>query len=280
MSPHHSARMSWGEALVLGAVQGVTEFLPVSSSAHVSLAGRLFGGRDPGAAFTAVTQLGTEAAVLWWFRDDVTRLARGSTRAPKSSTEARSAWSIIAGTVPICVAGAGLRRLITGPFRDLRVTATMLAGFGLVMRAADRKSAQDKTIEDITIRDGVLFGCAQALSLVPGVSRSGATIAGGLFLGYERSEAARYSFLLAVPAVLISGAQQAFDVARDPNPPEWGHLAAATGVAFGTGYGVIAWFMRHLAEADLRGFVRYRFALAALLAGLLLVGTLRPEDQV
>lgn len=277
--------MGWGEALTLGAVQGLTEFLPVSSSAHVSLVGRMFGGRDPGAAFTAVTQLGTEAAVLWWFRDDVTRILRGWTgavtgRVPHEDPDARLGWSILAGTVPVCVVGAGLRHLITGPFRDLRVTAAMLAGFGLGMTAADRLAVPERGIADMSVRDGVLYGCAQSLSLVPGVSRSGATIAGGLLLGYPRADAARYSFLLAVPAVLLSGAQQALDVRRDPDPPEWGRILAATGVAFGTGYGVIAWFMRHLAEADLRVFVRYRVALAALITALLAAGVLAPDDQV
>ncbi|GAB48998.1 undecaprenyl-diphosphate phosphatase [Mobilicoccus pelagius] len=277
--------MGWGVALTLGAVQGLTEFLPVSSSAHVSLVGRLFGGRDPGAAFTAVTQLGTEAAVLWWFRDDVTRIVRGWTgavtgRVPHEDPDARLGWSIVAGTVPVCVVGAGLRHLITGPFRDLQLTAAMLAGFGVVMAVVDEIAEPDRGLGDMTVRDGVRFGWAQSLSLVPGVSRSGATITGGLLLGYPRPDAARYSFLLAIPAVLLSGAQQALDVTHDPEPPEWCRIAAATGVAFGTGYVVIGWFMHHLAEADLRLFVRYRVALAGLVAALLAAGVVRPDDQV
>ena len=282
-------RMGWGEALTLGAVQGLTEFLPVSSSAHVSLVGRAFGGRDPGAAFTAVTQLGTEAAVLWWFRDDVARIVRGwcgavTGRVPRTDPDARLGWSILAGTVPVCVGGATLRPLVTGPFRDLRVTTASLAGFAAVMAAADRLADRDPTggrgIGDVTIRDGILFGCAQSLSLIPGVSRSGATLAGGLLLGYSRGDAARYSFLLAVPAVVLSGAHQALDIAHEPDPPEWGRILAATGVAFGTGHGVIAWFLRHLGETDLRAFVRYRVALAALLCALLAAGVLTPDDQV
>ncbi|WP_040160818.1 undecaprenyl-diphosphate phosphatase [Mobilicoccus massiliensis] len=275
--------MSWAEAITLGVVQGLTEFLPISSSAHVSIAGRLFGGTDPGAAFTAITQLGTETAVLLYFRKDIARIVRRwcaavAGRIPHSDPDARMGWMVIVGTLPIGVLGLTLSDLITGPFRNLWVTATMLLVFALVIAYADRHATQRKRLSDLSVRDGVAFGFFQALALIPGVSRSGGTIAGGLFMGYDREAAARYSFLLAIPAVLLSGFQQLFDIAGDPVPPAWGQIAVATLIAFVIGYAVIAWLLRYVSTHDFTIFVVYRIVLALVLFGLLGAGVLAPSD--
>ncbi len=215
--------MSWFESLVLGLVQGLTEFLPVSSSAHLRLTAAFSGWKDPGAAFTAITQIGTESAVLIYFRKDIGRILAAWSRSLLDRTmrkdpDTRTGWLVIVGSIPIGVLGLTLKDQIEGPFRDLRVTATMLVVVGAVIGIADRLAAPDekggrhrapkqrKALEDLGARDGLIYGCCQAMALVPGVSRSGATISGGLFMGYRREAAARYSFLLAVPAVLASGA--------------------------------------------------------------------------
>ncbi len=214
--------MSWFESLILGLVQGLTEFLPVSSSAHLRLTAAFSGWEDPGAAFTAITQIGTEAAVLIYFRKDIGRIISAWTRsltdkALRSDPDARMGWLVIVGSIPIGVLGVTLKDQIEGPFRDLRITATMLIGMGIVLGIADRLAARDeksgrhrapkqrKGLEDLGVRDGLIYGACQAMALIPGVSRSGATISGGLFMGYTRESAARYSFLLAIPAVLASG---------------------------------------------------------------------------
>ncbi|WP_226343932.1 undecaprenyl-diphosphate phosphatase [Agilicoccus flavus] len=267
-----TGRLGWAQALVLGAVQGATEFLPVSSSAHVSVVGRLF-GRDPGAAFSAITQLGTEAAVLVHLRADVARVAArwaasAVGRAPRDDPDARMGWLIIAGTIPIGALGFGLRRLVTGPFRNPWVTAVALAAFAPVLAHADRVGSQRKGLADLTVRDGLAFGLWQSLALVPGVSRSGASIAGGLYLGYTREAAARYSFLLAIPAVVASGLHQLLDLADEPEPPAWGSVGGATLVSFAVGHVAVGRFLRHVSRRDLAPFVRYRLAFAAVVAAL------------
>lgn len=267
--------MDWKQAISLGVVQGLTEFLPVSSSAHVSLVGRVFGS-DPGAAFTAVTQLGTEAAVLVYFREDIARIAGRWCRAvagqiPHSDPDARIGWFVLLGSVPIGALGVTLSDQITGPLRNPWLTASTLVGFALVIGHADRAAARraaHKTLAELTFADGVQYGLWQALALVPGVSRSGGTIAGGLLMGYSRAEAARYSFLLAIPAVLASGLYQLADIADEPDPA-WAQTAAATAVSFTTGYAVIAWLLRHVSTHDYIPFVRYRVALGAALAAVL-----------
>ncbi len=228
--------MSWFESLILGLVQGLTEFLPVSSSAHLRLTAAFSGWKDPGAAFTAITQLGTEAAVLIYFRKDVGRILAAWSRSltnkeMRRDHDAQMGWLVIVGSIPIGVLGVTLKDAIEGPFRDLRITATMLIVMGIVIGIADRIADRDenggrhrapkqrKTLVDLNAKDGLLYGLCQALALVPGVSRSGATISGGLFMGYTREAAARYSFLLAMPAVLASGAFELKDAAEE------GHVA-------------------------------------------------------
>jgi len=273
--------MGWLEALVLGLVQGLTEFLPISSSVHLSIAGQLFGGDDPGSAFTAITQLGTETAVLIFFRKDITRIVRAWClalvgRVPRNHPDARMGWLVIIGSVPIVVLGVLLQNSIDSTFRNLWLTVAMLAGFALVIGFVDRRARTERTLDRLTWRHGVLYGLAQSLALVPGVSRSGGTIAAGLAMGYTREAAARYSFLLAIPAVLGSGFYKLTDVADDPVTPAWGPIALATAVAFVVGYAVIAWLLRYISTHDFRPFVLYRLGLAAVVAVLLLTGVLEP----
>ncbi len=220
--------MSWFESFILGLVQGLTEFLPISSSAHLRLTAAFAGWHDPGAAFTAITQIGTEAAVLIYFRKDIARILSAWSRSlvnkeMRGDHDARMGWLVIVGSIPIGVLGITLKDQIEGPFRDLRLIATTLIVMGVVLGIADRLAARDesggrhragkerKTLKDLGVRDGLIYGFCQAMALVPGVSRSGATISGGLLMGYTRESAARYSFLLAVPAVLASGAYELKD---------------------------------------------------------------------
>ncbi|MVA77063.1 undecaprenyl-diphosphate phosphatase [Auraticoccus sp. F435] len=276
--------MSWWDALILGIVQGLTEFLPISSSAHQSIVGQLVGGEDPGSAFTAITQLGTEAAVLVYFARDIGRIVArwfGSLRGtvPRDDPDARMGWLVILGSVPIVVLGLLFQDAIDTALRNLWVTVAMLAGFGVVLAVADRLARNVIPLERLSWRDGLLMGLAQCLALVPGVSRSGATIAAGLALGYRREAATRYSFLLAVPAVVGSGLYKLTDVGTDPVPPAWGPIALATVVSFVVGYAVIAWLLRYISTHSFMPFVVYRVVLAAVVAGLLLAGVLEPLPQ-
>ncbi|MEU9354615.1 undecaprenyl-diphosphate phosphatase [Streptomyces griseoloalbus] len=285
--------MSWFESLILGLVQGLTEFLPVSSSAHLRLTAAFSGWEDPGAAFTAITQIGTETAVLIYFRKDIGRILSAWTRSltnkqMRQDHDARMGWLVIVGSIPIGVLGVTLKDQIEGPFRDLRLTAAMLIGMGIVLGIADRLAARDesggrhrvakqrKELEDLTVKDGLIFGICQAMALIPGVSRSGATISGGLFMGYRREAAARYSFLLAIPAVLASGAFELKDAAEGGHV-SWGPTAFATVIAFATGYAVIAWFMKFISTKSFMPFVWYRIALGIVIIVLVAMGALSPH---
>ncbi|MFF0162608.1 undecaprenyl-diphosphate phosphatase [Streptomyces sp. NPDC005263] len=285
--------MSWFESLILGLVQGLTEFLPVSSSAHLRLTAAFSGWKDPGAAFTAITQIGTEAAVLIYFRKDIGRIISAWTRSlakkeMRADHDAQMGWLVIVGSIPIGVLGVTLKDQIEGPFRDLRITATMLIVVGVVIGIADRLAARDenggrhrapkqrKTIKDLSVKDGLIYGLCQACALIPGVSRSGATISGGLFMGYTREAAARYSFLLAIPAVLASGLFEVKD-AMESDHISWGPTIFATVIAFGTGYAVIAWFMKFISTKSFMPFVYYRVALGIAVIVLVSVGALSPH---
>ncbi|MEU1533592.1 undecaprenyl-diphosphate phosphatase [Streptomyces fagopyri] len=285
--------MSWFESLILGLVQGLTEFLPVSSSAHLRLTAAFSGWHDPGAAFTAITQLGTEAAVLIYFRKDVGRILVAwfrslTSKAMRRNHDAQMGWLVIVGSIPIGVLGVTLKDQIEGPFRDLRVTATMLIVMGVVIGVADRLAARDesggkhrapkqrKTIENLNTKDGLLYGLCQAMALVPGVSRSGATISGGLFMGYTREAAARYSFLLAMPAVLASGTFEVKD-ATESGHVSWGPTIFATVIAFVVGYAVIAWFMKFISHKSFMPFVWYRIALGTVIIALVGADVLSPH---
>jgi undecaprenyl-diphosphatase len=276
--------MGWLEALVLGIVQGLTEFLPISSSAHQSIVGQFFGGEDPGAAFTAITQLGTEAAVIIYFRHDIALIIKNWFLAligkiGRDDPEARMGWLVIIGSIPIVVLGVLFQDQIETALRNLWVTVAMLAGFGVVIGIADRTARNERTLEHLSWAHGLIYGMAQSLALIPGVSRSGATITAGLFMGYRREAAAKYSFLLAIPAVVGSGLFQLFKIGDDPVPPAWGPIALATVVSFVIGYAVIAWLLRYVSTHNFMPFVIYRIALAVLVAILLLTGVLVPLPE-
>jgi undecaprenyl-diphosphatase len=277
--------VSWFEAVVLGVVQGLTEFLPISSSAHLRIVGEAFGWDDPGAAFTAITQIGTEIAVLLYFRRDIGRIIAAWVaslvgRGKKGDPDARMGWLIIVGSIPIVVLGLLFQDRIETTLRDLRIVAIALVAFSLILYWADRVGAKKRELDQLTVGHGIAFGFAQAMALVPGVSRSGGTITMGLFLGYTRSAAARYSFLLAVPAVLGSGFFQAYealtgDVAGET--VEWGPTIVATVIAFAVGLSVIAWLLRYLNRGSFTPFVVYRVVLGLLILALVGAGVLAPQ---
>jgi len=257
-------------AALLGLVQGLTEFIPVSSTAHLRVASALAGQPDAGAAYTAVIQLGTLAAVLAFFAKDVVALPVAMVRAP-SSADGRLAWQIVVGTVPIVIAGLVLKKHIEGDLRSLYVIASALIAVGILMAVIDRHAAgrAGRALATLTYRDAILIGLGQTLALVPGVSRSGATICVALLLGLTRSDAARFSFLLSIPAIAGAGlfeARAAFtELGRSALPA----LAVGTGVAAVVGYASIAWFLRWLGTHQLLSFATYRVAAGvALLAAV------------
>src|ERR671928_1499933 len=259
------------QAIVLGLVQGLTEFLPISSSGHLRIVPAFFGWDDPGAAFTAVVQIGTMAAVLLYFRRDLWRIAFAWVRswrdpAVRRTLDARLGWYIVLGTIPISVLGLAFKDPIETEFRSLTLIGTTLIVFGLVMLLAEKVSRRERELDSLTVRDGVAIGCAQALALVPGVSRSGATISAGLFLNFDRTTAARYSFLLSVPAVVLSGLFELRHVGEGGGAPA-GATALATVLAFVVGYVSIAFLLRYLVRHSIGVFAAYRiFVGAAVLA--------------
>ncbi|MEV7601954.1 undecaprenyl-diphosphate phosphatase [Kitasatospora sp. NPDC089797] len=275
--------IDWFHGAVLGLIQGLTEFLPVSSSAHLRVFSALLGWDDPGAAFTAVTQLGTEAAVLIYFRRDIASIVRTWALslfrpALRSEPDARMGWFVIIGTLPIAVLGKLFQHSIETHLRDLRIIGTTLIVFGLVLALADRTRAvrRARPITDLTLPHAAAYGFAQALALIPGVSRSGGTISAGLLLGYSREAAARYSFLLAIPAVLASGTLELFKIGEGP-APAWGPTILATVIAFAVGYAAIAWFLKYISNNSFLPFVVYRVLLGALIIGLVAGGVLAPD---
>ncbi len=270
--------MSLFEAIVLGITQGLTEFLPISSTAHLRIVPAFAGWEDPGAAFTAVTQLGTMTAVLLYFRADLARIARAWLRslrdpAARRDHDARMGWYIILGTIPIGIFGLAFKDQIENGARDLYLIGIALIVLGFVLLAAERVGRKERQIEDITRRDGIAVGFAQALALIPGVSRSGATISAGLFLGFDRTSAARFSFLLSIPAVVLSGLLEFASILNgsDGQHAGLGALAVATFLAFVVGYASIAFLLRYLSNHSTIVFVVYRVALGSLV--LLLVST-------
>jgi len=270
--------IGWLEAVILGVVQGLTEFLPISSSAHVLIVSQLFGWGDPGAAFTAVTQIGTEIAVLIYFRRDLARILSTwfvSLRRPevRGSIDARMGWYVIIGTLPIAILGFTFAPVIETAARNLWLVATVLIVFGIVLGLVDRWGARTKALEALNAKDGLLFGFGQALALIPGVSRSGATISVGLAMGYSRSAATRYAFLLAIPAVLASGLYEATKIGSDVNV-QWGQTILATIIALTIGYLVIAWLIRWVSTHSFLPFVIYRVVLGSVLLVLLATGTI------
>ena len=275
--------MTWIEAIVLGIVQGLTEFLPISSSAHLRITSAIFFGRDAGASFTAVTQLGTEAAVLIYFFKDIWRIIRTwflglMDRSVRSSLDYRMGWYVIIGTIPIGVFGLLFKDQIQTVARNLYLISFTLIFFALVLAFAEYWGRQTRTLENFRMRDGVVMGFAQAMALIPGVSRSGGTLTFGLLLNLTRETAARYSFLLAIPAVVLSGVFSLGDVFQPAEPgtaaPSGAQMVVATLIAFVIGYAAIAWLLRYVAHHTLYLFVLYRVALGTLVLSLLLTGTI------
>ncbi len=274
------------EALVLGIVQGLTEFLPISSSAHIRIVGEFMNkAQDPGARFTAITQIGTELAVLIYFRNDIKailvswfkQVVQRADLAAEEKGQARMGWLIIIGSVPIVVLGYFGRDIITNDLRSLWLIASVMIIFGVILGIADKYGKSEKSLEQLNTKHGLLYGAAQALALVPGVSRSGATIALGRILGYSREAALRYSFLLALPAVFGSGFYQlkdAFSSDAAPNVFSIPETFAATTVAFGVGYLVIAWLLKFVSTKSFMPFIIYRVVLGSTLLILLATGAI------
>jgi undecaprenyl-diphosphatase len=273
------------EAVFLGIVQGLTEFLPISSSAHIRIAGELFGtNQDPGATFTAITQIGTELAVLIYFRRDILRIIsawlnqifkRSLDSAEKR--DARMGWLIIVGTLPIVVLGYLGQDVIKNDFRSLWLIASVMIIFGVILGVADKYGKVKRELHELTPVHGILYGLAQSFALIPGVSRSGATIAMGRLLGYSREAALRYSFLLALPAVFGSGLYElkgAFGVDAASQVFTLPETLVATVIAFVIGYAVIAWLLRYVTTKSFAPFIYYRIGLGTLVLAALATGVI------
>lgn len=286
-------------ALILGLVQGLTEFLPISSSAHLRITGLFLpGAADPGATFTAITQIGTELAVLLYFRKDIANILRawflsvfshrrgaGKYLTPEQRVQARMGWFIIGGTIPIAVFGILFQETIRETFRSLWLIGAVLVIFGVILWLADTLARKDRILADMKLSQGVAIGIAQALALIPGVSRSGATISMARALGFNRAAAARFAFLLAIPAVLASGLYELYGAIRDQVTGEmtipaiafsWLEIGAATVVAFAVGLAVIAFLMNYLKRHSFLPFVLYRILLGGTILVLLSIGVIQP----
>ena len=273
-----SDQLSWLQAIVLGISQGLTEFLPISSTAHTLVVSKLLGWPDPGAAFTAVTQIGTELAVVIYFRRDIVRILKAWSASivntqMRSNADAKMGWYVIVGTIPISVAGLAFKSSIETTARNLWLVAGALIFMGVLLGIADRYAKHTKNESNLNAKTAILFGLGQALALIPGVSRSGATITAGLAMGFKRDVVARYSFLLAIPAVFASAALTAGDISSDEFV-NWPATIVATIVAFVVGYFVIASLMKYLQTRTFLPFVIYRISLGTLLLILLATGVL------
>ncbi len=277
--------MSLLEAVVLGLVQGLTEFLPISSTAHLRIVPELLRWPDPGAAFSAVIQLGTVAAVVIYFWRDIVNLAlaffRGlARRAPFAERDSRLAWYVLLGTLPIGVLGLIFKHVIETRLRSLHVIATSLIVLAIVLFWTERKAAHQRTLEQMTIKDGLVIGFWQALALIPGASRSGTTLTGGLWLGLRREDAARYSFLLSIPATTLAGLFELKHLLQATDRPPVVALCVGTAVAFASGMAAIAGLLRFLRSRTTLVFVAYRIGLGVLLFSLLGAGILKPQSGV
>lgn len=282
--------MGFIEAIILGLIQGLTEFLPISSSAHLRIAGEFLpSAQDPGATFTAITQLGTELAVLIYFRKDIVRIItkwfqqfgkRKGAQAEvidRTDPDVRLGWLIILGTIPIVLVGFFAQDYIRSVFRSLWLVAVVLIVFGIILGVVDLLAKRTRAIEQLSYRDGLIIGVAQMLALIPGVSRSGATMTAGRALGYTRPAAARFGFLLAVPAVFGSGLYELWHSFREPEGAYgYAETAVATVVAFGVGFAVIAFLMRYIEKRSFLPFVIYRILLGGALLVLLSLGVINP----
>jgi undecaprenyl-diphosphatase len=269
--------VSWTDAAILGLVQGLTEFLPVSSSAHLRILGEFLpSGTDPGAAFTAITQLGTETAVLVYFWKDIISIATAWLRqvfriGAYDKDAARMGWLIIIGSLPIIILGLAFKDQIEHGLRNMYITAVMLIVFGLILGWADRIGTKKYALKQLIWRDGIIFGFAQAMALIPGVSRSGGTITAGLFLGLTRPAIVRYSFVLAIPSVFGAGLFQLKDIGAGDGPSVV-QMVVAVVIAGVVGYAVIAWLLKFVQNNTVYVFVAYRIALGVALLAALSIG--------
>jgi undecaprenyl-diphosphatase len=266
------------QAIILGIVQGLTEFLPISSTGHLRIVPAFFGWEDPGAAFTAVTQLGTMAAILIYFRQDLWKILVATLRSVRTDRwrsadlDAKLGWYIILGTIPIGLFGLAFKDQIESGARSLYLIGAALILFSFVILRAEAAGKQDRDISGITPRDGLIIGVFQAIALIPGVSRSGATISGGLFLGFTRIQAARYSFLLSIPAVVLSGLLELRSIGDDAHANAGAvPTAIATLLAFIVGYATIDFLLKFVARHSIAVFCSYRIALGVIV--LVLAGT-------
>ena len=271
--------MGWFEAILLGIVQGLTEFLPISSTGHVRIVPALFGWEDPGAAFSAVIQLGTVLALIVYFRSDIAKITVGWLRGLRHrelrrTPESLMGWYVVVGTVPVVIFGFAFRHQISGGARSLLLIATVLIVGGILMLAIDRVAVLQRDLTSVSWRDGIIIGLCQALALVPGVSRSGATIVGGLVLGFNREAAARFSFLLSIPAVVLSGLFELKDVGDGSNNAPILATVVATIFAFIVGYAAIAFLLRYLARHTLTIFGVYRIVVGLIVLGLVMTDTI------
>ena len=288
--------MNFFQAIFLGFVQALTEYIPVSSSAHIRIIGDLILGSDPGAAFTAIIQIGTELAVILYFRHDIARIvthwfrclfASSSTslrdRFGANDRDAALGWYIIIGTLPIVIVGGLFQSAIETVLRNLWITVTVLIVFGILLWVIDAKAQQRKTMERMTVGEALIFGLGQMLALIPGVSRSGGTITFGRAMGYTREAAVRVSFLMAIPAVFGAGMLEAAKALQnyrsDPLFPGWGATIAAMVVSFFVGYVVIIGFLKFVSTFSYRAFGIYRVALGIVVALLLITGVLSPAQR-
>ncbi|MBT1067073.1 undecaprenyl-diphosphate phosphatase [Corynebacterium pseudotuberculosis] len=273
-------QLSWAQTIVLSIVQGLTEFLPISSSGHLRIISQLFWGEDAGASFTAVVQLGTELAVLVYFAKDITKIVtgwfKGLFNKDARDFDYRMGWMVIVGTLPVVIIGVLAKDLIRDTFRNLWITATVLILFSFVFIAAEKFGSKKRNFEELTMKDAIIMGLAQCLALIPGVSRSGGTVSAGLFVGLDREVATRFSFLLAIPAVLGSGLFSLPDAfAPDAGQAASGmQLLVGTGIAFVLGYASIAWLLKFVGNHSFSWFAAYRIPLGLLVMGLLATGAL------
>ena len=270
---------------MLGIVQGLTEFLPISSSAHLRLTSQLLGIGDAGSSFTAITQLGTEAAVVVFFWRDILRIVKawfGSLfgRVDRGNPDAKMGWWIILGSAPIVVCGVLFEHLIDSTLRSLWFVGAMLIIFGILLGIADRLGRSDRQLSSLTAKHGIIYGLAQALALIPGVSRSGGTITAGRLLGYSREAAARYSFLLAIPAVVGSGGYKLYKSLKEPSTVPAMQTLVATIVAFAVAIVIIKWFMSYISTRSFMPFVIYRIVLGAVILVLVATGVLQADGGI
>ena len=258
--------MEWSQVFVLAAVQGLTEFLPVSSSAHLVLVPVLTGWPDQGLPFDVAVHVGSLAAVLLYFREEFVSMLRDGLRRPRDAGgHGRLGWLVVLATIPVAVAGLAVDASLSASLRDPHVIAVATIGFGLALLLAERTGAKDRGIDSMGVRDALVIGCAQALALVPGTSRSGITMTAGLLVGLAPSAAARFSFLLSAPVILMAGGWKTLQLAAGAVDANWSALVVSMCVSAACAYACIHAFLRLIARIGFAPFVAYRLVLGTAL---------------